>query len=317
MDGMVNNMDVLVTIAFCRRRIDMDTYKQAEHFMTRGSPVGAVGLETDKVPMMEHSRGRALRYHAVMYILAGRGFFMDETNPRREITPGTVFYLYPGRWHYFDPAPGTAWTEYWVLFHGADAERRFGNLIPPVTRPIHAIGRNPTLTAAYEELYDVYLYGSRGYGQYATYLLHKILMEVFLAIETIDVPRQNALIHRTRDFIGKNLSSPDLDFKSQAKVQRMSYERFRKRFRAATGLAPKQYHLAAKINRAREQLTNTQFSIKEIAAGLGFHDALYFSRIFKTKVGMSPAQFRREQLAVPNTKKLPPGFRSEPDEPPL
>ncbi|MFH0983711.1 MAG: AraC family transcriptional regulator [Planctomycetota bacterium] len=292
-------MDVLGGKPGPAREASMGFYEQAERHMSRGSPVGAVGLETDKPPIMEASRGRTLRYHAVMYILAGRGFFQDEGAARRAVSPGTVFYLYPGRWHWFDPDPGTVWTEYWVLFDGAEAERRFGNLLPAPSRPIHVIGRDDTLVEAYERLYEVWLYGSRGYGQYASFLLHKILMGFFLAVEQIDFPHLNDLVHRTRELIGRNLGAPEVNFWRFAAAQGMSYERFRKRFKAATGLGPKQYHLAAKVNRARQQLLSPNLSVKEIATALGFSDALYFSRLFKAKVGLSPQQYRDRHLSAP------------------
>ena len=277
----------------------MGFYEQAEERMSRGSPVGAVGLETDKPPIMEASRGRTLRYHAVMYILAGRGFFQDQATARREVSPGTVFYLYPGRWHWFDPHPGTVWTEYWVLFDGAEAERRFGKLLAPPARPIHAVGRDDALVEAYEQLYEVWLYGGRGYGQYASLLLHRILTGFFLAVEQIAFPHLNELVHRTRELVGRKLGAAEVDFRRLAAAEGMSYERFRKRFKAATGLAPKQYHLAAKINRARQRLMTPKLSVKEIAAELGFSDALYFSRLFRTKLGLSPQQYRDRHIVTP------------------
>lgn len=277
----------------------MGFYEQAERHMSRGSPVGAVGLETDKAPIMEASRGRVLRYHAVMYILAGRGFFEDEGTRRRAVAPGTAFYLYPGRWHWFDPDPGTVWTEYWVLFDGRAAERCFGRLLPAPEAPVHQVGRDDALVEAYEQLYEVWLYGSRGYGQCALFLLHRILAGFFLAVERIGFRRTNDLVHRTRELVGRNLGTAALDFGSFAAAEGLGYERFRKRFKAATGLGPKQYHLAAKVNRARQQLLSPDLSVKEIAAGLGFSDALYFSRLFKAKVGASPQQYRDRQLSAP------------------
>lgn len=274
----------------------MGFYEEAEQRMSQGSPVGAVGLEVGKRPIMAAGGGRTLRYHAVMYVLKGRGCYQDAGTPRREVLPGTAFYLYPGRWHNFDPDPGTVWTEYWVLFDGADAERRFGKLLPPPERPLHAVGREQALVEAYEELYDVWLFGGRGGARYSTYLLHRILTRLNLAVEGLAFPRRNELVHRARELVGRSLGASDVDFQGFAARQGMSYERFRKSFRAATGLAPKQYHLAARINRARERLMTPGLSVKEIAGELGFEDALYFSRLFRARVGLSPQGYRRKVL---------------------
>ena len=274
----------------------MDFYEQVRKSMAWGSPVGAVGLERDKAPIMETSRGRVLRYHAVMYVLAGRGFFQDESVSRRTVTPGTVFFLYPGRWHWFDPDPGTVWTEYWVLFDGADAERRFGRLLPPPERPIHNIGRDEAIVEAYEQLHGIWAYGCRGYAQRSLFLLHRILAGFFMAIEKIGAPHGDRLIRLVRETVARNMHVSDVDFRRLAEAEGMSYERFRKLFKALSGAAPKQYHLAARLNRARELLLNSDRSVKEIASAVGFSDALYFSRLFKSRLGVSPKRYRAEHM---------------------
>ena len=46
------------------------------------------------------------------------------------------------------------------------------------------------------------------------------------------------------------------------------------------------------IDRAKTQLLGTSQTVSEIAYGLGFEYPQYFSKLFKMKTGMSPAQFR-------------------------
>ncbi|MDY6130109.1 MAG: helix-turn-helix transcriptional regulator [Prevotella sp.] len=50
------------------------------------------------------------------------------------------------------------------------------------------------------------------------------------------------------------------------------------------------YHL---IEEAKNQLLNTNKNINELAYGLGFENPPYFSRLFKNKTGMTPAEFRK------------------------
>ncbi len=270
---------------------------QARKSQARGTPVRAVGLQIDKSPIMESKGGRVLNFHALMYILEGHGYFQGVGAPRQPVVPGTVFYQYPGRWHDFDPNPGTVWTEYWVLFDGKDATRRFGGLLPDASQPLHSIGRHEAISEAYEDLHDLWLYGGRGRSQQSNYLLHRILFETYRRVMRVGIKRQDELVHRARELVRENLSAEDLDFQDFSAEQGISYEHFRKKFRAATGYAPKQYFLAVKVNRAREKLLVPGKSVKEIAGELGFGDALYFSRVFKTKTGFSPSQYRARNLA--------------------
>jgi AraC-like DNA-binding protein len=46
------------------------------------------------------------------------------------------------------------------------------------------------------------------------------------------------------------------------------------------------------IDRAKTQLLGTSHSVSEIAYGLGFEYPQYFSKLFKKKTGMTPAEFR-------------------------
>ena len=46
------------------------------------------------------------------------------------------------------------------------------------------------------------------------------------------------------------------------------------------------------MQKAKKLLLDSQLSIKEIAARVGYPDPFHFSKSFKNAVGMSPAQYR-------------------------
>jgi AraC-like DNA-binding protein/quercetin dioxygenase-like cupin family protein len=78
----------------------------------------------------------------------------------------------------------------------------------------------------------------------------------------------------------------------------MSERTFLRRFREATGSAPIDYVIRARIRRATELLAsrNEKLSITEIAFRCGFQDSNYFSRQFRRFTGTSPRSFRRRSL---------------------
>jgi AraC-like DNA-binding protein len=47
-----------------------------------------------------------------------------------------------------------------------------------------------------------------------------------------------------------------------------------------------------KMQRACHLLDNSDMSIKAVAAALGYSDPLYFSRLFKKTLGLSPRAYR-------------------------
>lgn len=72
----------------------------------------------------------------------------------------------------------------------------------------------------------------------------------------------------------------------------MGYELFRKRFREAAGLSPKQYVMQLKFEKAAEMILKGR-TIKETAFELGYTEMPAFSRQFRKYYGISPAEYRR------------------------
>jgi len=260
--------------------------------------IKGVGLDMDKPPIMEKTRGRTLQYHALMYIIKGSGHFEDVGTMRRKVTPGTLFFLYPQKWHNFDPEPGTTWTEYWVFFDGAKAVKSFGNIIPATNKSFYQIGIDQEFISLYEELYDVWFYQGRGFREYAFLLLHEILTKAWLRINNFSFQRKDDWLHRVKTSLWRNLSLPEWDFQQFAASENIGHEAFRKRFKKKTGFSPKQYFLMLKINRAKELLLRQDERIKNIAVNLGFDDPYYFSRLFRKREGVSPKEYRRRFVTV-------------------
>ena len=65
-------------------------------------------------------------------------------------------------------------------------------------------------------------------------------------------------------------------------------------FRAEMGMPPYRYVLERKIELARQLLSETGMSVRDIASYLSFEDEFYFSGLFRRKTGFSPTQYRKE-----------------------
>ncbi|MHC4916284.1 MAG: helix-turn-helix transcriptional regulator [Planctomycetota bacterium] len=60
-------------------------------------------------------------------------------------------------------------------------------------------------------------------------------------------------------------------------------------FAAAYGLTPVAYRRGLRLRRARELLVSSQKNVSETAYAVGFTDPLYFSRVFRTRFGVTPS----------------------------
>jgi len=259
--------------------------------------IKTVGLEKEKRPMFRDNSGRALSNHALMYILKGHGYFEDARTERTLIKAGSMFFLYPDRWHNFDPTPGTVWSEYWVLFDGTAAENLFGKIIP-TDNPVHFHGISPVMRENYESLYGAWTCKNRFSPEYSLYLLHSILMQAFMKINNIPSSDDGGIISRAKAAVKSSINKNfNIDFREFAEKENAGYEKFRKEFAKETGFSPHNYLTAMKINRAMELLCRPMLSIKEISDMLGFQDPYYFSRLFKKREGLSPENYRKKILS--------------------
>ncbi len=238
--------------------------------------------------------GRELPYFGALYVTQGEGEFDSKFTGSRTITAGTVVLTFPGVWHRYRPLPNTHWTYYWVHFAGGYPERLMQRGFFSPRSPVLRTGVSELLLQSYVAMLDRARSEPPGYQQLMAANVMEILGVAMAASRGQPQPeRLNALARQATLLLQQRVEEL-IDMKQLACSLHISYDRFRHVFKQHTGMAPYQYHLQLRINRAKELLNGTRMSVKEIAARLQFDDTYHFSRIFKKKTGMSPSQWRGE-----------------------
>jgi AraC-like DNA-binding protein len=103
------------------------------------------------------------------------------------------------------------------------------------------------------------------------------------------------------DKIAPALSSINSDCTSKisvdeyAKMCNLSTSYFTHLFTKVTGFSPMEYKQLQRINIAKNLLTTTTHSVKEISNIIGFKDPLYFGRCFKQATGQTPSGYRSKK----------------------
>jgi len=72
----------------------------------------------------------------------------------------------------------------------------------------------------------------------------------------------------------------------------VGYSTLRRRFKLVTGFSIKEYILSLQLRRAKQLLIYSVASVEDIAERVGFSDPFYFSRLFRSREGSSPSEFR-------------------------
>lgn len=109
---------------------------------------------------------------------------------------------------------------------------------------------------------------------------------------TSSVQVTDALMNQCQQWVAShyNEESPVAKMAAQSGL---SDRNFARRFNRATGMSPLEYVHAMRLEEAKQYLEASGDSVEAIANAVGYEDAGFFSRLFRRKVGLTPAQYRK------------------------
>ncbi len=94
-------------------------------------------------------------------------------------------------------------------------------------------------------------------------------------------------------YMDENAFDPNLSMAAVAEAFELSAVRFSLNFKEVTGMSPSEYLLRMRMDKAQILLVETDDSIKDICAQVGYYDASGFIRRFKRYMGITPMQYRQ------------------------
>jgi AraC-like DNA-binding protein len=245
--------------------------------------------------------GRILEEYQVIYIVGGEGSFESTHVPETAVYAGTVILLFPGEWHRFRPAKGTGWDEYWVGFKGEVADNLIKRHFFDPSSALLSIGFSAEIAGLFSAIIEQTQGERPGYQPFVSGMLLHLLGGVFSLnkqrsfehTDEIKIKMEKAIM------LLRGKIDEDISIHGIAEELNVSYAWFRKWFKLYTGLAPQQYVIQLKMEKAKALLADSGNSIKGIAYQLRFEHPLYFSKLFKEKVGVSPERYRKNFMTGP------------------
>lgn len=231
---------------------------------------------------------RSLDRFAVVFVDGGSGRL--ELDREYRIGPGTLFWLAADQRHSYGPDAG-GWSERWVLFDGpaVSVYRRAG--LMDARSSVASIGEQAPLLRIFAQIRRV-CDGEVPHPEVAlSALLHQLIV---LADEVSDQQQDTVATAVLKALRGNAIA--DLGIAEHAAMAGLSVAELRVLVRTATGLSPKAYLIRTRINLAKSLLADSSLPVARVAARTGYPDPGYFSRLFSSQVGMSPAVFRERYL---------------------
>lgn len=100
------------------------------------------------------------------------------------------------------------------------------------------------------------------------------------------------IMKKAVSYISANYYNHDLTLRDVADTVHLNPTYFSALFKASCGSSFKEYLNMVRIEASKQLLSNTDYSIIDIAIATGFEDQSYFSKVFKRYTGFTPKKYR-------------------------
>jgi AraC-like DNA-binding protein len=270
-------------------RIDFKDY-------TRPLIVGSCGtyrLIKRKALPTHRPKGRV--DYQLLYIATGQAHFFF--NGKEEIvSAGNIVLYFPREeqkyTYYADEHPEV----FWVHFTGYDVKNILKYYKFNSERHVYHTGTVPEFRWLFTRMIQEMQMCRPLYEEMLASLLNDLMLLINRQnqytqpiINTVQSEMEQAVSYFNEHY------NEDISVNDYAKAHHISTNHFIRNFKQYVGMTPMQYIVSIRMTNAQALLETEDYSIKEIAAIVGYNDALYFGQVFKREVGMPPSKYRIEQ----------------------
>lgn len=248
-----------------------------------------------------HRAGPAvLDYLLVHYVISGSGIF-KMMGKEYSLGAGDSFFIFPGELYMYEADQAEPWRYCWIGFKGRGAETLLSSLNISAHRPVvrtQPRKRIPTLFRLVQQVFqDGGAFSNLQARGYMDLLLAEFARHNRTAGENDAHENEPEITRQVKQAIRWMTLQYSQPVSIEDMAQSLGYHRiyFSKMFKEYTGMAPTQFLLKIRMERAKQLLAG-RLTIDQIAASVGFADALYFSKQYKKWFGVPPTEHRKSML---------------------
>lgn len=240
--------------------------------------------------------------YLVHYIKSGKGVLQIK-NTKYELKQGNAFLIRPNQLATYIADAEYPWEYYYFAFIGDLAE----NLISKscfASEDICAIIKNDTFSKKIEnavlEFENI---------RENPFLSLKYLFDLFFFLsplssnEKIEIESKKVhYINTIEEYIMFNYSKP-IQVTELAQMVNLNRSHLLRIFKSHTGKSIEEFIIYVRIQEAKRYLRETSFPITNISKLVGYNHYPSFFRMFKNIVGITPTEYREEQLKLTSPPK--------------
>lgn len=249
--------------------------------------VNSCGEEIEKNSFQTRMEAGRRDYY-LMYVLGGKmEASVDGKNGVLErgcavcISPGTPYF-------YAKNSCDSDVVRYrWIHFTGSDVEAVL-ETCGIVPNEFMRVDVRESVMALWEELFYEFRTNSTKVDATGAIILPYILMNV--GKSKIEGGSEGRKLDLSIRYIHTHLASA-LSIEELSAMEFLSPSRYREVFRKVTGHSPSEYITLLRLRQAAELLSEEDATIEETALAVGYTDRLYFQRVFKKHMGITPGAY--------------------------
>lgn len=247
--------------------------------------ISSMGFATDPAET-NYGPARRNRY-LIHYVFSGKGYFNGTP-----VTRGQGFLTTPGIFEHYYSDKEDPWHYLWVIFDDPAAEPYYPlHNAEPDTGVFSYRNVNIVEDAAQQ------MRSAHDRGFFSSVQLTELFLRIFnhCVYPTPNHTKTNEkfYVDYCMNFIQTNLHLP-ITVDSLCQKLGISQTYLCRIFQKNLHFSPKQYLSRCRLLQAQKLLLETDLSISDVAAAVGYSDVLSFSRFFSGKQNMSPSEYRRQ-----------------------
>ncbi len=242
------------------------------------------------------SCGPATHNHYLLhYILEGRGLFTVGADRYYQLKAGQAFLICPKYVTTYTADKADPWTYLWIEFDGLKVPTFLSDAGLGLKHPIYI----PQTEADTLELRQLMLSMLQNHDSPLRLLgtMYWILETLIRTSSTRKPSKtdnlQDFYVHEAMMYIERHYNQ-DITVAQLAGWCNLDRSYFGKIFKNTMLVTPHEYILRYRINTACDLLKNTDLSIGEISAQVGYENQLHFSRAFKKITGVPPRDWKKQ-----------------------
>ncbi|MFA9557655.1 helix-turn-helix domain-containing protein [Evansella sp. AB-rgal1] len=233
------------------------------------------------------------------YTLRGTGEITlgDQTHP---LQSGDAFFVkLPSAHRYYLPQHSQGWEFVYITLFGEEAH----HIYESITKEVGSIIKVDPNSTPIKLLFSIYekASGNELQDAFATSnLAYSFLMELNRFIFHLEKKEQGypKSVVNAVTFMNNNYEKP-ISLDDIVAASGISKYHFTRTFQEATNSTPMQYVTKLRLNKAVNLLKKEELSVEEVAVRVGYSNGNYFTKVFRTHLGISPGKYRSSKSFVP------------------